>query len=419
MAYFKDFLLNIFIIFSPLALYPYIHKLKHKVALYQTLKCMLFIIVLLATMSVPININGLTYDFRSIPVIIGSLYGGPVVSVILFSILVIYRWFLGNPNNLLYIVSVLPSFFLIFFTLKRYKLLKTSHKILVAILLCTLMKIMTISLYLFLTKSIHLLADGVLDTLETYIIQGVVIALSVYIVEILIKYHYMQDEILRSERIKMVSEMAASVAHEIRNPLTAVKGFIQLLGAEHVKSNEKEFYQKICLDELSRADLIISDYLSLAKTDNESIQDLDVADEIKYLENVLITFANYNNVQIHTQIEHKNCSIIGDKYKFRQALMNVGKNAIEAMHNGGILIMKVSELNGKVNVSIGDTGVGMTPEQISRLGTPYYSTKEKGTGLGMMVTFTIIKKMNGKIKINSEIGKGTEYLFSFPMSKNI
>jgi two-component system sporulation sensor kinase B len=104
----------------------------------------------------------------------------------------------------------------------------------------------------------------------------------------------------------------------------------------------------------------------------------------------------------------------GDRYKFRQALINIGKNAIEAMDDGGILEIKANKVNDHIVMVISDNGIGMTSEQIKRLGIPYYSTKEKGTGLGTMVSFGIIKKMNGKIEIKSELGKGTEYKIIFP-----
>lgn len=105
---------------------------------------------------------------------------------------------------------------------------------------------------------------------------------------------------------------------------------------------------------------------------------------------------------------------MGDRYKFRQALINIGKNAIEALPEGGLLEMKASGTSDEVMIMIRDNGIGMTPEQINRLGTPYYSTKEKGTGLGTMVSFGIIKKMSGKIGVTSERGVGTEYTLSFP-----
>lgn len=412
----KDFLLTIFFIFSPLVFYPYIYKFKNNVVLYRFLLSILFSLILIIIMSLPININGVIYDFRSVPAIIGSLYGGPIVSVILFSVLVIYRWILGNPNTLLYIVSLLPAFIIVLIVLKKYNPLKMVHKILLAVILCSMMKLLTISTYLIFMNSFDKVTNNLLNTVETYLVQAIIVGSCVYFIELLNKYIYMQDEIYKSEKIKMVSEMAASVAHEIRNPLTTVKGFIQLLGAEQIDTTKKEYYQRICLDELERADLIISDYLSLAKTDVESIDQINVKDEVYYLENVLLTYANYNNVECNTSVIGENMFITGSKYKFRQALINIGKNAIESMEDGGLLEIKAIKRNGKVMLQITDNGVGMTPVQVSRLGTPYYSTKEKGTGLGTMVSFAIIKKMNGKIQIKSEEAKGTQYTFIFPAS---
>lgn len=369
-------------------------------------------------MSVPINVNGLIYDFRSIPVIVGSLYGGPLVTILLFCVIIIYRFILGNPNEIFYVISILPSFLIVFFTLKKYHPLKMHYKILVAVILCTLMKAITFTIYLTFIHRLDLLVNSPIDTLQTYLIQGVIIGVCVYLIEILNKYYQMQDEVYKSEKIKMVSEMAAAVAHEIRNPLTTVRGFIQLLGEANEEKEKIELYQKICLEELNRADLIITDYLSLAKTGTETIENINLSDEISYLSNVLLTYANYNNIKINVSVlEDQELYIFGDRYKFRQALINIGKNAIEAMHDGGILAITLQQQNESAVLSIQDNGIGMTPDQIKKLGTPYYSTKEKGTGLGTMVSFAIIKKMHGIIDIKSEVGEGTKYTFTFPKMK--
>lgn len=414
-SYFKDFLLNIFVIFSPLLFYPYLFKIKNSDRLYKFLLYVLFSFALILTMSFPVNINGLTYDFRSIPLAVGSLYGGPFVSLLLYLTAIFYRDLLESPDNLLYAVSLLSSFAMVFFFQKGYGSLKLYQKILVSIVVCTLIKLITFTVFLSLTQELERLFHKPLGTLQTYLLQGLIVGLCVYLIEFLNRYFHMQEEVMKSEKTKMVSEMAASVAHEIRNPLTTVRGFIQLFGADELDKEKKAFYQKICLEELDRAQLIITDYLSLAKPDPEIIENININDEISYLSNVLLTYANYNNIQIHgTLPEDHTLRIVGDRYKFRQALINICKNAIEALHNGGILEIKASRVNDHAVIIISDTGIGMTAEQIKRLGTPYYSTKEKGTGLGTMVSFGIIKKMNGKIEIQSELGKGTEYKLIFP-----
>jgi two-component system sporulation sensor kinase B len=366
-------------------------------------------------MSVPIHLNGVIYDFRSIPLAVGSLYGGLPVSLLLYLTVCLCRYFLGSPNELIYITALLPSFVIVVFAHKIYSSLKLSYKILAAVILCALIKLITFTIYLSMTGQIELIINEPLDSLEAYVLQGIIIGLYVYLIEFLNKYFHMQEEVIRSEKMKIVGDMAASVAHEIRNPLTTVRGFIELLGTAYLDKEKKDFYKKICFEELDRAQLIITDYLSLAKPDPEVIEKININDEIGYLSNVLLTYANYNNIQIkETILEDNTLQIVGDRYKFRQALINIGKNAIEAMQGGGILEFKTSKSNDHVMIVISDTGNGMSSEQIKRLGTPYYSTKEKGTGLGTMVSFGIIKKMNGKIDIKSEIGKGTEFMLIFP-----
>jgi len=414
--YFKDFILNMFFVCVPLFFYPYIQKVKGNLYLHRFFLFILFAFGLVLTMLFPLDLGGLIYDFRSIPLTLGALYGGVPVASLLFLTLINVRFHIG-PNGLLYALSVVPAYTLVIFARRKYEALPLYQKIALSIALCSLIKLLTITAYLLLTDQIELLANNPVSTLETYAIQGVAVAFCVYLIEFLNRYFRMQEEILKSEKMKIVSDMAASVAHEIRNPLTTVRGFIQLLGSEETNAERRDYYKKICLEELDSAQLIISDYLTLAKPDPENIENIDVNQEITYLSNVLLTYANFNNVQIHVTLNESNLRIVGDRYKLRQAFINIGKNAIEAMPNKGTLEFKVNKEDGRIVIRIIDTGIGMSQEQIGRLGTPYFSTKEKGTGLGTMVSFGIIKKMDGKIDVASELGQGTSYTISFPIQE--
>jgi two-component system sporulation sensor kinase B len=171
------------------------------------------------------------------------------------------------------------------------------------------------------------------------------------------------------------------------------------------------------LEELDRAQHIITDYLTLAKPDPEVIEQINVHEEIRYVANVLKSYANFSNTEIITIMDEWNGPLLiqGDRSKFRQALINIGKNAIESMPYGGLMEFKAVREDAYAAILVKDTGSGMTEAQMKRLGTPYYSTKEKGTGLGTMVSFHIIKNMNGKIKIQSELGKGTCFILTFPL----
>jgi two-component system sporulation sensor kinase B len=410
--YSKDFLLNIFFIFSPLVFYPYILRVKGNVLMHRFLLSVLLSVALVCTMSFPVHIHGVAYDFRSIPLTVAFLYGGAGVSLLLYIVLFICRYEMGNPNNWLYICSLAPTYFVIVPFLRRYNFLKLYQKVIMAMLICTLIKLGGIALYLTFTGKLLLLYRNPLPTFETYLLQGLIAGTYVCLLEYVNKYFVMQEEIVTSEKVKIVSDIAASVAHEIRNPLTSVRGFIQLMATEDLNQQRRDYYRKICLDELDRAQMIITDYLSLAKPDPEEMEMMHLQEEVEYVSNILLTYANFNNVLIRTQLSGF-ASIEGDRYKLRQALINIGKNGIEAMTAGGVLEINLDKVNDTAILTIRDTGIGMTREQINRLGTPYYSTKEKGTGLGTMVSFGIIKKMAGKIEIISEPGKGTEYQIFF------
>lgn len=414
----KDFLLNVLIISLPFVLYPYLYRLREKPLLNRTLLFALFAVATVATMYYPVVFNGISYDFRSIPLAIGSLYGGGVITLLLFGSVVLGRFFLGSPDNLLYALSILPTCLIVFYIQRWYSTASFRRKVVMAVFASSIIKLVTLSLFLTFTGRHLQLLDRPLLTVALYSAHGVIIWGYVSLIEFLNRHYHMREEVEKSEKLRLVSDMAASVAHEIRNPLTAVRGFVHLLGASDVRTDKREFYKDICFSELDRAEHIISDYLALARTDHDTLELIDVNAEVDYLSNILMTYANLNNVNLIIA-ESKDNSLItmGDRSKFRQALINVGKNAIEAMPDGGTLNLKTGRIGDKATVSIRDTGSGMTPDQIRRLGTPYYSTKEKGTGLGMMITFSIVKKMDGHIDIKSEVGKGTEFTLVLPRYK--
>jgi two-component system sporulation sensor kinase B len=170
----------------------------------------------------------------------------------------------------------------------------------------------------------------------------------------------------------------------------------------------------IVKEELVSAERVIQDYLTFAKPSLEKLEELNVKSELRQIINILQPLANQNSVQIITDF-----SVIGfikgDNQKFRQCFVNVLKNGIESMPNGGFLNISTKFNKNYVTIKVKDSGVGMTGDQLQRLGEPFYSTKGKnGTGLGMMVVYSIVRAMDGTISVESEVGKGTTLLFKFP-----
>ena len=225
----------------------------------------------------------------------------------------------------------------------------------------------------------------------------------------------LQSEMKKLGELKTISQMAASISHEVRNPLTVVRGFNQLLKNHDLTKEQKELYIQLSLEELDRAEGIIADYLTFAKPSLEHLQLLDVNKEIDYIVQILNPYATMSNIFMRVERDNDPLHIFGESKELRQSLINIIKNGIESMEPGGTLIIQVKKVQENAVIIIKDTGKGMSTEQIEKLGTPYYSTKDNGTGLGTMVAFSIIKAMQGEIEVESELGKGTRFSIAIPL----
>ena len=213
----------------------------------------------------------------------------------------------------------------------------------------------------------------------------------------------------------MVGHLAASISHEVRNPLTVSRGFIQLL-SEDISAQSRKEYAEIALMELDRATEVINDYLTFAKPTLEKEEKVNIHEEIQHAVNVITPLATMNGVQLSLSLlEQEQYFTKGERKKFQQCLINILKNGIESMEDGGNLRIEQGVTDNMIIIKIRDEGKGMTQEQINRLGEPYFTTKEKGTGLGMMVSYSIIKGMKGTIKVSSEYGKGTCFTLKLPI----
>jgi len=208
----------------------------------------------------------------------------------------------------------------------------------------------------------------------------------------------------KSEKLAMLGQMAAGIAHEIRNPLTSIKGFIHLLK----DNNLDEEYFDIVFSELERIDSIVGEFLVLAKPSVATFVEQDVKVLIKDIVTLINTQSILNNVQISVEFGSDLPMISCEKNQIKQVFLNLLKNSIEAMPKGGRIDVKVNEKEeGKISIQIIDQGIGIPKERMSTLGEPFYTTKEKGTGLGLMICYKIIESHNGQIAIQSKLNEGT------------
>lgn len=223
------------------------------------------------------------------------------------------------------------------------------------------------------------------------------------------------EQLVKAEKLQIVSHLAASISHEVRNPLTVTRGFIQML-SEDVSPQTKVKYASIALQELDRATDVINDYLTFAAISPENTDRLRVSDEIKHVVNSIKPLAIKNRVDLKISVfDDKSYYIVGESKKFQQCLFNIVKNGIESMSVEGELSIHVHHAASTIQIKIQDEGIGMSQEQIGRLGEPYFTTKNTGTGLGMMVSYSVIKSMEGTIYVSSAQGKGTCFALNLPI----
>lgn len=223
-------------------------------------------------------------------------------------------------------------------------------------------------------------------------------------------------DINRMEHLSTVSQLAASISHEVRNPLSVTRGFLQLLNTPGLTADKQKDYIKISLEELDRAAGIITDYLSFARPVIDETVPFSLYDELEYIAKMMIPYATIRDVRFQLLNEAEGVLLFGSTKKFRQALINLIKNGIEAMPRGGELRLSCTgSANGIAHIEITDTGSGMDEEMLKRVGKPFFTTKEKGTGLGMMVAYSLIQGMNGEIEVSSKVGEGTCFSLYMPV----
>jgi PAS domain S-box-containing protein len=226
-----------------------------------------------------------------------------------------------------------------------------------------------------------------------------------------------EERLRMSEKLSVVGELSASVAHEIRNPLTSLKGFVQLLQMEESKH---QYYYQIMLDELNRINHIVSELLLLAKPQDLKFSKADLHKILFDVISLLNTEASLYNIQIDFLSPSDEVKIDCEPNQLKQMFINIIKNAIEASEQGSRVTIQLREVNQQfASIIVHDNGCGISYERLEKMGEPFYSSKEKGTGLGLTVSFKIVQAHNGSIRFESELNKGTTVFIELPINHEV
>ena len=222
-----------------------------------------------------------------------------------------------------------------------------------------------------------------------------------------------EEELTRkADRLSVMGQLAAGVAHELRNPLTTVKGFVQLIRSK--PASLKSYYLDLIMEEMERIEYFIKELLVLAKPQALKMDNRSPAVMIGDAVASLAPMAEESGVAIECRLPQGLPTVRCEEAQLKQVFLNVIQNAIEAMPDGGTVRIEGHATDrGEVVVTVADEGAGMPPERLSRLGEPFYTTKEKGTGLGLMLSLKIMAEHDGTLAFESGTG-GTTVTVTLP-----
>lgn len=224
----------------------------------------------------------------------------------------------------------------------------------------------------------------------------------------------LKQKIDQESSLNAIGQMAASIAHEIRNPMTSLKGFIDLL--KYSNADDGQRYINVIDSELQRMESILTEFLYLSKPIQRDSKNVLIAEVIEDVVELMKPHALLHQVNlVFENYDLYETNIIGNNNRIKQMLINLVKNAIEVMHNGGVITVSLRKLqNGNIQLSVKDEGCGIPDKELKELFKPFYTTKTSGTGLGLALVKKVIEEHEGSISVESVLGKGSNFIVELP-----
>jgi len=240
----------------------------------------------------------------------------------------------------------------------------------------------------------------------------------VFILKDLSDIRALELEIQQKNKLAAVGNLAAGVAHEVRNPLSSIRGYAAYFGSLFDSDSDNKKAANIMAEEVDRVNRVISELLEFARPMELELQEVEIFDLVDKALRLIKYEAEMAKVNIAKSIEADIPKVAMDKDRLTQVLLNIFINGIQAMKAGGDMTVEVFTREDKLKFQISDTGDGISAEDQANIFNPYFTTKKKGAGLGLAIAFKIIESHGGSIKIESAKGKGTMFEISIPLDQN-
>ncbi|MDH6672483.1 two-component system sporulation sensor kinase B [Paenibacillus sp. LBL] len=359
--------------------------------------------------------SGLIFDVRYVIMFFGILFGGFMTGAILLIEFLIYRLHIGGSGMIDAIIILIITFPLSVLLATLYH--KSKHKFWIVFIAGISFSLIPL-LVLYITKPDYILSHFIFNVLVMPVHNSLGIWLLVTLFNKSVSDKELYLQYIQNEKAEAVNHVAASLAHEVRNPLTTVLGFLQLIKSGTFPQEKTDRFLEISMEEIRRTEQILSEYLSISKPLVPFQQKLELTAQIRSVVELMTSYANMSNITLSADYPELPVYISGSPAELKQLLVNFIKNAIEASRDvdKGCVNIRIYEEAEQVAIEIQDNGIGMNPEQLSRLGSIYYSTKMSGTGLGLTFSYQAIRAMDGSVSVRSSPRSGTVFLITLPLA---
>lgn len=417
----KDLFLNVLLVLLPIWLYQAFRERATPQSIFRSQTVVGLVSGLSSIFCVLypfVDSNGVFWDFRNIPLTLAVLYGGYRAGLLATGMEMAFRLFLGESGTLFSLLFTALYICLPFLYRKRFITLPPKRRTL-AMVVFSLIAYSVVLVRILLHPEIYEQISFQAETAEQLayllliaLLEMLTMALATWLIEHMIATSKLRREIKRSEDLRTVSELAASLSHEIRTPLAMVRGYLMLVSRN---ADAKQLqYMHTAISELDRAVAILNDYLNFAQLQVDTVVVFDAAEAMQDVMTLISSYALLNGVQVDTRID-TGLWVQGTPDKFKQGVLHLLKNAIHACPppHGSVSLQAYLE-HEQIVIHVIDTGIGMTPEEVERLGDPFSAPDSDGSALSIMVTLSIVESLGGTLTFTSEKGVGTQATIRLP-----
>lgn len=257
--------------------------------------------------------------------------------------------------------------------------------------------------------------DAIFDILLYNIVGGLTGFLAAREREQREKLEQAQKELLRADRLKLLGELSAGMAHEVRTPLASILGSVDILSKESARPEEKREFLEILRKEVHRLERVVNDFLNYSRIEKKDFAPCDLNEVVHQAEGILRSHPMGRKVRVALNLDKELPKILGDSNQLCQAVLNLAVNGMQAAGEGEITISTGVNSGGKrVFLSVSDRGRGIPSENLEKIFTPFFTTRPEGVGLGLGIVEQISSLHKGEVKIESKLEEGTTATLLFP-----